>query len=959
MGKLSGTRRDKVGLTSTFQEQALTDLLEISNVISRLERVDDIFDTAADYLVKKSVFNFEFCNIYLIDKSLRKIDEVYSDKNEELFEWDFTFRTKGQEIKEETDILLYVLRENKPVKVIADAIYDVDHEDLAISDCKLDEEIYNKYQHHKLARLFIPLLHRSKQKVGIQEGDHTIGVIEVGGVRDRYRDIGQYVIGLKFFAHNCSLSYLKSHSNQEERQIGTLFAKASSEKHHEKFLKTLLKESIQLVEADYAEIISHTFSDFFIKINSEEVESLTIPKPIILNDEKEKEEVKKLFAQVGGKDKYIIFSKTFQNKADIYAKRKGYKSQVTIPIVYDDQITSLINYYSRREDFFGEKRANILFRLVQLSAPQYYQKKLKFVVEEKLVNPLPIFSRLEEQIKPVTRTIEKYFNAEYVSFWERDGLEPGTYKQAFGSPRLEKNCGSFGAKTNRIPTPPGISIKISHFDEAGSFADSFRGFANKHNLKSVVSGIIKIGNDEFGILNIYSHRKISSVLPEDETFILLVANKIARSIQSGRLYRSFVETSKSITTSNRTDVLQQIANTANGLLRADLVILHVYNSREKRFLKKMIVSGILKDKRVVGVSKSKDRESGEIVYWVMHGTKDHYWIQNDEDYQKEFEELQSKHPSPKKIFTENFWTRENIKSLAASKLMYEGELVGVMFFNYRTPRMFDEDTKSLIRVFSDQTATAIILNRYMAQQKEALDSFTGDIPGFTKAMLAEFSKPVSHEIKNHLGKIGQLMYRLESEVKSNTIKKKITPRIKDINDLSEALRSLLKLNEDTAIQSDLDINEVIRNCLKIYQTSDTRNIRFETEGLSESLPLIYCNKTELSMIFYNIISNAVRAIQQKDGKSGLITFISQLDGKGNYRIVISDNGIGIRDRILPRIFEHGFSTSLEGSGIGLFYVKKLLESEKFNGEVLIDSTYRKGTTAIIKIPYHINKNKPS
>ena len=932
--------------------RALNELLEISHAMSREEKVQDIFNKATKYLVRTSVFDFDFCIIYLIDKSLRRIEEVFYQENVEGFVE--AFRKKGDEIENEKDTLLYVVRQNASLKVIGEDIFHADTGEKIVDECEHDWEFFRKKHHNRFARLIVPLQYHAQTKIGTKEGDHTIGVIEVGGYKKNYQQIEKQLIGLKFFAHNCSMAYFRAREEEEDNEIAELFERVSQASHHESFLKQLLIESVEMVGGSYAEIISLTFNQDFVKITSGPIEEGHIPKPILISGQKEIREIEQLFASLSQQPEYLIFSRRFGNKESIRCRNSH--SKLSIPTYHAGQMTALVNFYSEREDFFGEWRANKLTKLIQLSTPKYYQKKLKYVVENRLVNPLPIVTKLEDQTKSIIGTIKNYFNSDFVSFWQRTGDTPNTYKQALGSPRLRGECQSFGTKSKIIPDLEGVPIKLSQFDEETQdpFADNFRAFAKARNIHSLLSAIIKIGNEEFGFLNIYSCRKIEAILPEDETFLLLVANKIARSIQSGILYRSFTRFSTSLTTAGHIEMLQQLVNTAHELLYSDPVILHVYKATEKNFLNQVIVAGNLNDERVKEVSHDR----GSVVHGVITRKKNQYWIRSKAEFLASFHDYElSSHLRPEEppgedqiIFNANFWEREGIQSMAASRLMFEGKPVGVLFFNYRKPQAFDKDTRDLITAFSNQAAIAIILNRFISSQKEVVESIKDDIPTFTQAMLADLSKPVSHEIKNHLAKIGQLMYHLETEIKSSTLRKKIYPRINDINDLTEAVNSLLKLNNNLTTSEDLDINEVIRNCLKIYRTSDNKHIHFDTTALEEDLPLIHCNKTELSMILYNIISNAIKAVHIKQAESGWIQFQTDFDKQKNYRIIVKDNGIGIKEYDLPLIFDHGFSTTKIGSGIGLYYVKKMLESEKFRGSIEIRSAYHRGTTVTIKIP---------
>jgi len=65
-------------------------------------------------------------------------------------------------------------------------------------------------------------------------------------------------------------------------------------------------------------------------------------------------------------------------------------------------------------------------------------------------------------------------------------------------------------------------------------------------------------------------------------------------------------------------------------------------------------------------------------------------------------------------------------------------------------------------------------------------------------------------------------------------------------------------------------------------------------------------------------------------------------------VTIRDNGIGIADKDLPRIFEPFFSTKANGTGLGLSVVKGIIEEHR--GKIVITSMKGQGTQVQLKLP---------
>jgi signal transduction histidine kinase len=130
-----------------------------------------------------------------------------------------------------------------------------------------------------------------------------------------------------------------------------------------------------------------------------------------------------------------------------------------------------------------------------------------------------------------------------------------------------------------------------------------------------------------------------------------------------------------------------------------------------------------------------------------------------------------------------------------------------------------------------------------------------------------------------------------------------------------------------------DARVAIEEQLNILKNkASAKNIRF-TNNLPEGLS-IYADKNHLSIIFRNLVQNAVKFTHQ----NGEITIAYRSQGSAK-QIDIQDNGIGMSDELLQSLFQIGENTSrtgtnLEtGTGIGLILAKELIELNDLELEV--------------------------
>lgn len=108
---------------------------------------------------------------------------------------------------------------------------------------------------------------------------------------------------------------------------------------------------------------------------------------------------------------------------------------------------------------------------------------------------------------------------------------------------------------------------------------------------------------------------------------------------------------------------------------------------------------------------------------------------------------------------------------------------------------------------------------------------------------------------------------------------------------------------------------------------------------------IFGKKNELSHVILALISNASDALQgTKNPKISVLTRCVDT----NSVIIIEDNGCGIAGEKLDKIFEPYYTTKAEGSGIGL-YLSKMIVETGFGGKIEVKSKIREGTRFILSI----------
>ena len=167
-------------------------------------------------------------------------------------------------------------------------------------------------------------------------------------------------------------------------------------------------------------------------------------------------------------------------------------------------------------------------------------------------------------------------------------------------------------------------------------------------------------------------------------------------------------------------------------------------------------------------------------------------------------------------------------------------------------------------------------------------------------------------------------------------------------DIVKGLKTFSRDDHKSKVAS--DINKGIESSLTLVQNK-LGSIEVETD-LKET-PQILCYPGKLNQVFMNIIVNAIDAIKSKyeNGEGGKLVISSHYE-ESNQSIVISfkDNGVGIPQKLVNKIYDPFFTTKDvgKGTGLGLSIVYKIIENHK--GEIILDTDEQVGTTFTFILP---------
>jgi two-component system sensor histidine kinase VicK len=174
----------------------------------------------------------------------------------------------------------------------------------------------------------------------------------------------------------------------------------------------------------------------------------------------------------------------------------------------------------------------------------------------------------------------------------------------------------------------------------------------------------------------------------------------------------------------------------------------------------------------------------------------------------------------------------------------------------------------------------------------------------------------------------------------------------DILDVTKIESESLNLKKEFFNLNDIITNtthDIIANIVKKSQQGDLIKLIYQPHDI-----FIEADKTRIAQVVSNILSNAVKFTESKvnggEGERGIININTEkVDDDGQAIVSIKDTGIGIDSGIMPRLFEKFASKSFQGTGLGLYICKSIIEAHggKIWAENNIDG---KGATFSFSLP---------
>jgi signal transduction histidine kinase len=232
------------------------------------------------------------------------------------------------------------------------------------------------------------------------------------------------------------------------------------------------------------------------------------------------------------------------------------------------------------------------------------------------------------------------------------------------------------------------------------------------------------------------------------------------------------------------------------------------------------------------------------------------------------------------------------------------------------------------------------IQQYHYQQMERVDRL---------ASVGEMSAGIAHEIKNPLAAISGAISVLHEDFDQDDPRREVVNKVlEQIARLDKAATDLLFFGRPGKPSFEfVDTNDLLNKTMFfVSQHPEAKNIH-QNKEFTRNLPPVWVDAKQLQQVFFNIIINAIQAMQ--DGGTLLLqTDLIEDQEQPSVRVMIGDSGPGIKPEILEKIFTPFFTTKTQGTGLGLAICRQLIEQQ--GGTLDIKSRVGEGTRVLIHLP---------
>lgn len=226
------------------------------------------------------------------------------------------------------------------------------------------------------------------------------------------------------------------------------------------------------------------------------------------------------------------------------------------------------------------------------------------------------------------------------------------------------------------------------------------------------------------------------------------------------------------------------------------------------------------------------------------------------------------------------------------------------------------------------------------------------------AVMSTVAASMHHEMKNPLFVIhgsseaflhklhsGGFRDREEALAKAEEVVSKNFQLVLRTMDIIQTFSRFAKTKPQSELRREaISVESVLREVMPLIRYQITKHKIDFREELEKDLPLFQADRRQIEEVFFNLIVNACNAVDENGG----IRVRARREAGGTLVIEVVDNGTGIPHEQMRNLFDPFYTTREEGTGLGLYITKRLVEQN--GGEISVRSEPGRGSTFMLRFP---------
>ncbi len=294
--------------------------------------------------------------------------------------------------------------------------------------------------------------------------------------------------------------------------------------------------------------------------------------------------------------------------------------------------------------------------------------------------------------------------------------------------------------------------------------------------------------------------------------------------------------------------------------------------------------------------------------------------------------------------------KTNVKANELACLVPTRDFVHGILYIRKKKGTFDEDEIKTFEMVSNTLSVALENANFVREIRERKESLEEEIKNLIEkrieeervALVGKIAASIVHELKNLVAGVLSVSEIIEIRERDEKIKELVRALKEEAEIMEYLLISLLEIAKPFSLRvEENSIKEMIEKAFslsKFFVKGKKIDFKFEIEDDFK----IMCDKIKMELSLLNLFKNGIEAIERK----GEIRVFVEKNEK--IYLKVEDTGRGIEEEYLDKIFEPFFSKKEKGAGLGLSFVKKVMEAHGF--KIRVSSIIGKGTKFIIEIP---------